>query len=211
MNFNTTMGSSLPSGAGDALNRAFHVTSEYQKPFPVAVFLIGYIFGPVFAPLSESYGRRPVFLAAFGVYTAFTLGCALAPNWPAFLLFRFLQGCGAAAPQTVSNGLFSDIYPDLRPRGRAVTVLGLTSNVGPLVGPIISGFTSTIWWPWQFWIALILAAAIWPLLLFMPGISIFKLRYLMARADREQRLILPSSRLKNPVYMRKKVSSRETF
>ncbi|KAI1105326.1 major facilitator superfamily protein [Jackrogersella minutella] len=169
LNFNVTLGSSLPSGAGPALDDHFGVTSEFQKPLPVAVFLVGYIFGPIiFAPLSESWGRRPVFLVSFGIYTAFTLGCALAPNWPVFLFFRFMLGCGAAAPQTVSGGLFCDIYPDLRPRGLAVTVLGLTSNVGPLVGPIISGFTSTRVWQWQFWAALILAGVNWPMLLCMP-------------------------------------------
>jgi hypothetical protein len=42
MNFNVTMGSSLPSGAGPSLNSHFGVTSEYQKPLPVAVFLVGY-------------------------------------------------------------------------------------------------------------------------------------------------------------------------
>lgn len=169
LNFNVTLGSSLPSGAAPTLNAHFGVTSEFQKPLPVAVFLVGYIFGPViFAPLSESLGRRPVFLVSFGIYTAFTLGCAWAPNWPVFLFFRFMLGCGAAAPQTVSGGLFCDIYPDLGPRGLAVTVLGLTSNVGPLVGPIISGFTSIEVWHRQFWIASILAAANWPMLLFMP-------------------------------------------
>jgi MFS family permease len=127
------------------------------------------VFGPIiFAPLSESLGRRIVFLASFTIYTAFTLGCAFAPSWPAFLFFRFMLGCAAAAPQTVSGGLFCDLYPDLRPRGLAVTLLGLTSNVGPLVGPIISGFTSTAHWQWQFWCALILAGVNWPMLLVMP-------------------------------------------
>lgn len=129
------------------------------------------VFGPlVFAPLSEYWGRRPVMLSSFAVYTAFTLGCGLASSWGLFLFFRFMLGCAAAAPQTVSGGLFSDIYPELGPRGMAVTMLGLTSNVGPLVGPIISGFTSTEDQNWQrqFWCGLILAGANWPMLLFLP-------------------------------------------
>jgi MFS family permease len=170
MNFNVTIGSSLPSGASEVLNSAFEVTSSLQKPLPVCLFLVGYIFGPVvFAPMSESWGRRPTFLISFAIYTGFLLGCAFAPNWPVFLFFRFMMGIGAAAPQTVSNGLFADIYPEVVPRGRAVTVLGLTSNVGPLVGPIISGFSSTTSWQWQFWVALILVAVNWSMLLLLPG------------------------------------------
>lgn len=79
-----------------------------------------------------------------------------------------MLGCAAAAPQTVSGGLFCDIYSDLGPRGMAVTLLGLTSNVGPLLGPIISGFVSSRGWQWQFWCALILAGINWPMLFFMP-------------------------------------------
>ncbi|KAI1192533.1 major facilitator superfamily protein [Nemania serpens] len=169
MNFNVTLGSSLPSGSASALDAHFNVTSKLQKQLPVSIFLVGYVFGPlIVAPLSESWGRRPVFLVSFSVYTGFTLGCALAPNWPTFIFFRLMLGCAAAAPQTVSGGLFCDIYPDLRPRGMAVTLLGLTSNVGPLVGPIISGFSSTVGWQWQFWYALILAGVNWPMLLLMP-------------------------------------------
>jgi MFS family permease len=170
INFDTTIGSSIPSGASDSLNKAFEVTSQLQTPLPVAVFLIGYVLGPiVFAPLSEWKGRRPVFLASFALFTAFSLGCALAPNWVSLLFFRFMMGCGAAVPQTVSSGLFSDIYSDLGPRGIAVTALGLTSNVGALVGPMISGFTSTEVWQWQFWFLLIFSALLWPPLLMIPG------------------------------------------
>lgn len=188
MNFNVTLGSSLPSGASESLDTHFGVTSHSQIPLPVSVFMIGYIFGPiVFGPMSETLGRRPVFLSSFAIYTAFTFGCALAPNWPAFLFFRFLMGCGASAPQTVTGslieatysigakltcalgGLYADLWTDLVPRGRAVTLLGLTSNVGPMVGPMISGFTSQDDWRRQFWIALIMNAINWPLLLLMPG------------------------------------------
>ena len=172
LNFNTTLSSSLPSGAIDSLNTAFHVNANRQGTLPVAVFLIGYIFGPlVFGPLSESYGRRVCFLSSFGLYTIFTMACALARTWPALLVFRFLVGVGASAPQAVLGGLFSDLYPDLRPRGTAVMILGFTSNVGPLIGPIIAGFSSTNEWRRMFWISLIMAGANWPLILVLPGRS----------------------------------------
>ena len=170
LNFNTTLSSSLPSGAIDSLNKAFCISSHQQVSLPVAVFLIGYIFGPVvFSPLSESFGRRVCFISSFALYTLFTLACAFAPNWPALLIFRFLVGVGASAPQAVLGGMYADLYPDLLHRGRAVMILGLMSNLGPLIGPVIAGYTSTTNWRWMFWIALIMAGATWPLLLLLPG------------------------------------------
>lgn len=104
LNFNTQLGSSLPTGATETLNAHFGVTSKSQIPLPVAVFMVGYIFGPIiFGPMSETFGRRPTFLLSFAIYTVFIVACALAPSWPVFLFFRFMMGCGASAPQTVSG------------------------------------------------------------------------------------------------------------
>ena len=171
MVFNTTLGSALPSGATDILGKAFDVTSPSQLALPVAVFLIGYIFGPIiFGPLSESYGRRATLLFSYLVFTIFTLACALAPNWPALLVFRFLVGVGAAAPPTILGGLFADVYPGPVNRGRAMMLLALMTNVGPITGPIIAGLVANVGWAWMFWVSLMLTACIWPFLIFLlPG------------------------------------------
>ena len=170
LNWNTTVSSSLPSGAIDSINAAFNVNDQRQASLPVAVFLIGYVFGPtIFGPVSEQYGRKICFLSSFALFTVFTLACAFTPNWPALLFFRFFVGVAAAAPQTVIGAMYSDIYPNLRHRGRAVSALGLVSNVGPLAGPIIAGFSSITDWRWMFWISLIMAGVSWPMLLFLPG------------------------------------------
>ena len=170
LNWNVTVSSSLPSGAINSINAAFNVTDQRQTALPVAVFLIGYVFGPIlFSPISEHFGRKMCFVLSFAIYTAFTLACALAPNWPALLLFRTFVGIGTAAPQTVIGAMYADVYPNLQHRGRAVTALGLTSNVGPLVGPIIAGFSSTTNWRWMFWISLMMAGISWPMLIMLPG------------------------------------------
>lgn len=164
------MSSSLPSGAISALNRAFGVDSDQQSTLPVAIFLVGDIFGPIlFGPMSESYGRKICFISSFAIYTIFTMACALSKSWPSFLIFRCMVEIGASAPQALVGEMYSDIYVDLVPRGRTVMILGLTSNIGPLVGPIIAGYTSTYKWQWIFWINLIMTGLIWPLLVFLPG------------------------------------------
>lgn len=167
---NTTLSSSLPSGGTDVLVAHFNVTSERQIYLPVAVFLIGYIFGPIiFGPLSETHGRRLSLLASYTLYTVFTFACAMAPNWPALLVFRFFVGIGASAPPTVLGGLYSDLYPNLVSRGRAVMLIALGTNLGPLGGPILSGYISVVGWRWMFWVNLMLNATMWPFLLWLPG------------------------------------------
>lgn len=70
----------------------------------ISLFVAGYIVGPLlWAPLSEQYGRRPIFLGTFLVYTGFQVGCALSRNTASILVFRFLGGVFAAAPLTNSG------------------------------------------------------------------------------------------------------------
>lgn len=65
------------------------------------LFVAGYMLGPLlWGPLSEIVGRRPVFIVTFIAYIGFQVGCALAPNTAAILVFRFLGGTFAAAPLT---------------------------------------------------------------------------------------------------------------
>ena len=157
----------LLSGAIDVVGRAFHVSGEQQLNLLVAVFLIGYIFGPiVLGPLNESYGRRITLLL---LYTVSILGCVLAPNWSAFLILRFIAGSGGAAPPIELGGLFADLYPGTINRGRAIMLLGLPMNIGPLIGPIIAGFVSEIGWNWMFWVSLMLTGVTWVFSIVLAG------------------------------------------
>ena len=59
---------------------------------------------------------------SFIPFTIFTLGCAVAPNWPTFLVFRLLSGFMASSPIAVVGGLYADIFGDPVSRGRAMAV-----------------------------------------------------------------------------------------
>ncbi|KAI0875386.1 major facilitator superfamily transporter [Hypoxylon argillaceum] len=168
---NTTMGSSLPSMAIPYMTREWGVTSDIQKVLPISTYLIGYVVGPLlWGPLSEHIGRRDLTVVALLLFTLWTLGCALAPNWPAFLIFRLLCGVFGSAPIAVVSGQLADIYEDTIARGRALSYFMVATLCGPLLAPIISGFCSaTIGWRWTFWVALIYASAtIIPVLFLLP-------------------------------------------
>ncbi|KAJ5166958.1 major facilitator superfamily domain-containing protein [Penicillium canariense] len=165
---NSGVSSSLPSNAVPTIMQDFGLSGGGQKVLPTAIFLIGYCIGPlVWSPLSETIGRKPILFGTFSVFVLGTLGCALAPNWTALLIFRMICGTMAAAPQTVSGGVYADMFSDMRSRGRAMALYMSASSFGPIIGPIISGCSVQYGWRWTFRIDLIISCLTWTALLFL--------------------------------------------
>ncbi len=146
--FNSTLGSSLPSNAITFIADDFHIHDEVQLVLPISLYIIGFVFGPMlYGPLSETYGRKPGLLLPLIGYAAFTLGCALASSWPMFLVFRCLCGLMASSPIAIIGGLYADIYSDETRRGVYLTYFIAVSAFGPCLGPLLSGAISqhTTW------------------------------------------------------------------
>ncbi|KAI0808175.1 MFS general substrate transporter [Fomes fomentarius] len=155
---NATFASSSPSGVIPDLMREFSFSREVGA-LTISIFVVGYCVGPLlWGPLSESVGRKPVFVGTFLVYTGFQIGSALAPNTAAVLIFRFLGGTFAAAPLANSGAVISDMW-DAGTRGKALALFTLAPFAGPTLGPIVSGFiqTSGASWRWVFWVLTIFA------------------------------------------------------
>ena len=167
---NSTMGSSLPSMAVPAIARDFGVTSQEQLVLPISVYLIGYVFGPpIWGPLSEQVGRRNLSIASCGLFTIFAMACAVAPNWPALLVFRFFCGALASAPIAIVAGILADIFSDPRTRGRAFAIFMVSTVFGPLLAPIVSGYTTpAIGWRPTFWIGFGYAGFSFICVVFLP-------------------------------------------
>ncbi|KAK4684849.1 MFS transporter, DHA1 family, multidrug resistance protein, partial [Tremellales sp. Uapishka_1] len=155
---NSTFASSAPSGIVTDMQRQFHFGDEVAV-LTISLFVAGYCVGPLlWGPLSESFGRRPIFIIAFAVYTGMQVGCALAPNTAAILIFRFLGGIFASSPLTNSGALIADMW-DGDHRGQAMSLFALAPFAGPSVGPIVSGFiqVSGTDWRWVYWVLTIFA------------------------------------------------------
>ncbi|MCJ1286573.1 hypothetical protein MMC26_005919 [Xylographa opegraphella] len=176
---NSTIGSSLPSD-NVALYEHFSVTDVEQRVLPNSIYLVGYMLGPLlFAPLSERYGRQIILQTTFAGFTVFTLATCLAPNWPAFNVFRLIIGTFASTPISVIGGLYADLYSSAVSRGRAMALFMAATSFGPVCGPIISGYLSPYRWNWPFWFALIFASLSCVMMAFLPetfGPTILKRR-----------------------------------
>lgn len=168
---NATFASSGPSGSLPSIVEYFGVSTE-AAGLTITLFLLGYCAGPlIFAPLSEFYGRRPIFLITFTGYLAFNFLCAFAPNFGSLLVGRFITGTFVSAPLSNAPGVLADLWMPLE-RGNAMAGFSLMVWAGPALGPIISGFLQLTkgseGWKWSVYVLLMLGGFTLLLLPTMP-------------------------------------------
>jgi MFS family permease len=73
------------------LMEEFHIESESIATLGVTMYLLGLAAGSLLlAPLSEIYGRRPVYIGALIFFCLMVLPCALATSLPEILVVRFI-------------------------------------------------------------------------------------------------------------------------
>jgi EmrB/QacA subfamily drug resistance transporter len=105
--------------------------------------------------LADRLGRRRVFLVGLGIFTATSLGCAVAEHIAVLNAMRAAQGVGAAIMFAVSLALLANAYPDVRQRAGALAAYGATIGASFAVGPLVGGaLTSGLDWRWIFLINL---------------------------------------------------------
>jgi EmrB/QacA subfamily drug resistance transporter len=93
---------------------------------------------PLMGNLSDTFGRKKVYLISLIVFTASSLACGLAPDIHSLVVLRFVQGIGGAAFLPTAAGIVTDQFPNHRER-----VIGLFSSIFPIggiVGPNLGGW-----------------------------------------------------------------------
>lgn len=86
----------------------------------------------------DLYGRRRMFLAGVGLFTAASLGCAVAPGVGWLIAARAVQGAGAALLTPASLALLGAVF-DEKERGKAIGAWAGFASVTAAAGPVIGG------------------------------------------------------------------------
>lgn len=141
--------------------------------FVVSVYVLGYMVGPfLIAPLSELYGRVPLYHSCNVFFLIFTIACAVAQSLPQLIVFRFLSGVAGVCPLTIGSGTAADMVAKEKRAGVMAVwamgpILGTSFHLcvrhrsafngflflGPVVGPVAGGFlTEAEGWRWVFWV-----------------------------------------------------------
>lgn len=109
-----------------------NITSQTVSTLAITLYVLGLAIGPMFtSPLSEVYGRLPVYHTANVVFVAFNIGTGLSHTTAQFIVFRFLSGCAAGTPMSLGGGTIADLATPAK-RGLAMSLFSL----GPLTGPV---------------------------------------------------------------------------
>ena len=88
-------------------------------------------------PISDKFGRRPVILAAIGIFILATIGCMTATSIEVFLIFRMVQATVAVA-MVVSRAIVRDMFS----QEQSAAMIGYVTmgmSLVPMFAPAIGG------------------------------------------------------------------------
>jgi MFS family permease len=135
------IGSSIYTPGFADVKKDFHIATAAAF-LPFTLYVLGLAFGPVIAaPISETFGRRIVYLTTFPLTMVFTLGSGFAQNFGTLLVCRLFAGMFCVPSLAVGAGSISDMY---HPIDRAVAsgLWMLLAFLGPVMGPPIASYAS---------------------------------------------------------------------
>ena len=161
------------SAARTQLMDVFEVSNTVAL-LPLALYVLALGFGPVVAgPLSESFGRHPVYLGTTPLGAAFTLGAGFTHNFGALCFLRFMAGFCWGPVLATAAGSLSDLF-EPKARGPPSAVFILMPFLGPGLGyesssfqlsntdirsPVVGSYVVVQrGWRWTQWTLLFLAA-----------------------------------------------------
>lgn len=132
----------------------------------ITTFCLGFGFAPMaLAPLSEVWGRYPIFVAAGSVYLVFQALCSVMPHVAGMLVCRLFVGAGASVFSAVVGGVIADLWGK-EDRNTPMALFSGSVLLGTGAGPLVSAALINIIknrtraWQWTFWHQVIMDAVL---------------------------------------------------
>jgi EmrB/QacA subfamily drug resistance transporter len=98
------------------------------------------------------FGRVRMYNLGFVIFTVGSALCGLSQSATQLIIFRLVQGAGAALMMVNSTAIITEVFPPHQ-RGRALGINGVTWAVGGIAGPLLGGLIlAAANWRWIFYI-----------------------------------------------------------
>ncbi|EQB46179.1 Efflux pump atB [Colletotrichum gloeosporioides] len=151
-----TAASSIYTSTYAQMNAEFG-TSKLVSTVGLSVFVLGISLGPMLlSPLSEFYGRRPIYLVSWVMYLIWIIPSAVSKNITTMIVARFLDGLTGSAFLSVSGGSVGDLFARHELQA-PMLMYSLAPFIGPCIGPLIGGFINTyLHWRWTYYVLIII-------------------------------------------------------
>ncbi|KAK7973424.1 hypothetical protein PG988_007558 [Apiospora saccharicola] len=122
------------------MSKELHITNPTLPSLGISLYLVGLAFGAlIMAPLSETFGRRPMYIAGMSTFVALIPVAATATSFTAILLARFFGAvAGSVMLSNVAGSIIDIIEPGYLPLALSVYNFGPLN--GPVLGPLVGGF-----------------------------------------------------------------------
>ncbi|MDR9856230.1 MFS transporter [Paenibacillus sp. VCA1] len=107
--------------------------------FTVAMAVMQVVLGPVV----DRNGRRKILIPGMIIYVLATVGCMFSFSIDMLLIFRVLQGIGAAAVPLVAATMIGDVFEG-KERAESMATYQMILGISPAVGPLIGGLIGSV-------------------------------------------------------------------
>lgn len=136
--FLATMDSSMTNVALPSIMRSFG-SSLPQTEWVVLMYLLTITASLLFwGRISDIIGLRTVYLSGMVCFTLGSVFCYLSATLFQLILFRFVQAMGASMMMATGPAIVKLVFPP-RHLGKALGLIGISTSIGLMVGPVISG------------------------------------------------------------------------
>lgn len=135
------------------IQQQFRLENDIMQWLQTAYVLLYGGFLIIGGKLSDTVGRKKIFLAGAVLFLFTSLGAGLSPTFGVLLFFRGVQGLAAAMVMPAALSIITNTFIAPKEQAGAISIFSAFAAVGSGSGLSIGGLIATYWgWHWIFFI-----------------------------------------------------------